>query len=124
VGTFQPRIPVNGTTARGPASGAAAFSLKPAFVVIETRGPAWHHGRPMDEQADFAAHAAFVDSLGAGGFIILGGPLEGTSDVILVVRADARDEISRRLAADPWLRDGVLTLKHCRPWRIRLGTLA
>jgi hypothetical protein len=93
------------------------------FVVIFTRGAAWDDSRPMDDQADWPAHAAFMDSLVAERAVVLGGPLEGTRDVLLVMLADDRAQIRDRLAADPWLRSGLLTVKDCRPWRIRLGSL-
>ena len=93
------------------------------FVVIESRGSAWDDSRPMDDQADWPSHAAFVDHLAAEGFILLGGPLEGTRDVLLVVQAGDCREIAERLAADPWMRNGLLVVKHCWPWRIRLGSL-
>ena len=98
--------------------------MKRPFVVIETRGSAWDDSRQMDDQIGFPAHAAFVDSLVAERFILLGGPLEGTRDVILVMQAEDCSEIMDRLAADPWMRNGLLIMKDCRPWRIRLGSLS
>ena len=93
------------------------------FVVIETRGSAWDDSRPMDDQTDWPAHAAFMDSLAAERFILLGGPLEGTRDVLLVVQAQECSEIVDRLAADPWTQNALLIVKECWPWRIRLGSL-
>ena len=93
------------------------------FVVIETRGSAWDDSRRMDDQTDWPAHAAFMDALAAERFILLGGPLEGTRDVLLVVQVQDCSEIVERLAADPWTQNGLLIVKECWPWRIRLGSL-
>ena len=93
------------------------------FVVLRSRGSAWDETRPMDDQADWPAHAAFMDSLVAGRFVLLGGPLEGTRDALLVVEAQDCSEILNRLAADPWTQNGLLITKECWPWRIRLGSL-
>ena len=93
------------------------------FVVIETRGPAWDDSQSMDNQTDWPAHAAFMDSLVADRFVLLGGPLEGTRDVLLVIQADDYAGIMDRLAADPWMQKGLLSVKECQPWRIRLGSL-
>ncbi len=93
------------------------------FVVIETRGSAWDDSRQMDDQTDWPAHAAFMDSLVAERFILLGGPLEGTRDVVLVMQAEDCSEIMDRLAADSWMQNGLLIVKECWPWRIRLGSL-
>lgn len=92
-------------------------------MLVHTRGPAWDDSRPMEEQADWPAHAAFMDSLAAEGFVVLGGPLEGTRDVVLVIQAEDSSEIAQRLSADPWRRNGLVVVKECRPWRIRLGSL-
>jgi hypothetical protein len=32
-------------------------------------------------------------------------------------------EIIRRLSTDPWTHNGLLVLKECQPWQIRLGSL-
>ena len=97
--------------------------MKRLFAVIESHGGAWDHSRIMDEQADWPAHAAFMDALTEEGFVALGGPLEGTGDAMLIVRASSDSEVTERLAADPWIRNGLLIVKQISPWRIRLGSL-
>jgi len=97
--------------------------VKRLFAVIRSRGPAWDDSRPLDDQADWAGHAAFMNGLVAEGFVTVGGPMEGTPDVLLVVRATDQSEIVERLAADPWTRNGLLILKQTCPWWIRLGSL-
>jgi hypothetical protein len=57
------------------------------------------------------------------GFIILGGPLEDSPDVLLVMRATTGDEIVERLAVDPWTQQGLSVIKQIWPWQIRLGAL-
>ncbi len=93
------------------------------FVVLRARGPSWDDSRSMDEQVDWPAHAEFMDALVAEGFVVLGGPLEGTRDALLVIRAEDCSQIAQRLSEDSWTRNGLLTTKDCRPWRIRLGSL-
>jgi uncharacterized protein YciI len=97
--------------------------MQKPFVVLRTRGPGWDESRPMEAQEDWPAHAAFMDALVADGFVVLGGPLEGTRDALLVIQAADSSEIMRRLSADPWALNGVLVAKDCWPWRIRLGSL-
>ena len=94
------------------------------FALIQSRGPAWNHALPMEEQPEWSAHAAFMDRLVDEGFIALGGPLEGSSDVLLIFRAVDQDEIATRLAADAWRRNGLLVAKAIWPWRLRLGSLS
>jgi uncharacterized protein YciI len=94
------------------------------FAVIRSRGPAWNAALPIDDQVEWPAHVAFMNGLVDQQFIAVGGPLEGTPDVLLVVRAIDAAEIADRLAADPWVQNGLLRLKEVWPWWIRLGSLA
>jgi len=94
------------------------------FAVIRSRGPAWDDSLPIDDQVDWAAHAGFMNGLVQDEFVAVGGPLEGTPDVLLVVRAASDSDIAERLAADPWTQNGLLIVKQICPWWIRLGSLA
>lgn len=98
--------------------------MRQLFAVIRTRGPAWQDGRPLESQADWAGHASFMNGLAKEGFVVLGGPLEGTADVLLVVRAATPDEARSRLAEDPWTRKDLLRITRVAPWTLRLGSLA
>lgn len=93
------------------------------FAVLRSRGPAWDEAQPLEGQVGWAAHAAFMDDLFARGVVALAGPLEGTRDALLVVRAKSAAEIEERLAADPWTANGLLVLKQVSRWQLRLGTL-
>jgi hypothetical protein len=90
------------------------------FVVVRTHGPAWDRTKPLDEQANWRGHAEFMDALEAEGVVVLAGPLEGTDDAMMVMRAAAEDEIGTRLAGDPWGQDMLRTSQICR-WTLRIG---
>jgi uncharacterized protein YciI len=64
-----------------------------------------------------------MDALVDDGMVVLGGPLEGTNEVLLIFRADSPDEIRQRLAPDPWHRMGLLEIARIMPWTLRLGRL-
>ena len=93
------------------------------FAVIRTRGPAFEPSRPLEAQADWAAHAAFMNGLVRDGSVILGGPLEGTADVLLVMRAASADDARDRLAADPWTVQDLLRVSRISRGVLRLGSL-
>ena len=76
------------------------------FVVLRSRGPGWDDSRPLEQQADWAGHAAFMDDLFARGIALLVGPLEGTRHALIVVRASSDAEVEGRLAPDPWTVSG------------------
>jgi hypothetical protein len=97
--------------------------MEHAFVVFRSRGPAWDDAKPLEAQSDWAGHAAFMDALFLEGFAVLVGPLEGTRDALLVLRAASASEIVERLAMDPWTMNGLLVTRQISPWQIRLGTL-
>jgi hypothetical protein len=97
--------------------------MQQLFAVIRTRGPAWQDSRPMESQADWASHALFMNSLAKEGFVVIGGPLEGTADVLLVMRAESPDEVRSRLAEDPWSSGDLLHIARIASWNLRLGSL-
>lgn len=96
---------------------------KQLFAVILRRGAAWQHSRKLEEQENWDDHARFMDSLTSQGFVALGGPLEGTNEALLVVRATTPEEIVTRLKADPWQADKLLRVERITPWTIRLGSI-
>jgi len=97
--------------------------MRRPFVVRVDHGPAWDEARPLEQQAAWDAHAAFMDALFDEGFIAFAGPLEGARGTLLVLRAESEAQIRERLATDPWHRDGHLQMRECWPWEIRLGSL-
>jgi hypothetical protein len=93
------------------------------FAVRRSRGPAWNHLLPMEQQIDWDAHAAFMNALHAEGFVLLGGPLEGTSDILLITRSNDANEIHTRRSGDSWTSKDLLRIKEIVPWTLRLGCL-
>ena len=71
----------------------------------------------------FDDHARFVDDLVDSGFIMLGGPLQGEREVLVLVSAPDEDAIRQRFADDPWIRSGMLTLTTVERWTILLDGL-
>jgi uncharacterized protein YciI len=97
--------------------------MERVFVVVRSRGPAWDDSKPLEGQAGWAAHAEFMDALFEERFAALVGPLEGTRDALLILRASSASEVGDRLAADPWTISGLLVTKQINPWQLRLGTV-
>ena len=89
------------------------------FVVVRRLGPQWDASRPLEEQSDWAAHAAFMDGLVDTGFIVLGGPLADEQRVVLIVRAASEEAVRTRLAEDPW-SETHLKVDTVDRWTIRL----
>jgi uncharacterized protein YciI len=97
--------------------------MKQLFAVIRSRGAAWQASLSLENQEDWDVHASFMNALVKEGFVVLGGPLEGTSDVLLIVRAQTSEEIVDRLSADPWAAKDLLRVSRVTPWKVRLGSL-
>jgi hypothetical protein len=95
----------------------------PLFAVMRTRGPAWQSDQALEEQPQWREHADFMDGLATAGVVVLGGPLEGTPDVLLVMRADSAEAIGQRLNDDPWTNLELLRTQSIAPWMLRLGAL-
>lgn len=98
--------------------------MKRLYAITRTRGPAWDNSRPLEGQKEWQSHAEFMDTLHAEGFVLLGGPLEGTPNVLLIIRAEGAEEINSRLAEDCWTRSDLLRTVEIAPWTLRLGSLA
>jgi uncharacterized protein YciI len=95
------------------------------FAVVREAGPGWVTGKVVLDQPGAADHAAFMNTLAAEGFVVLGGPLgEGENEqlrVLLLVDAGGEAEVHARLAADPWVSSGQLRIVSVEPWKLLVG---
>jgi uncharacterized protein YciI len=98
--------------------------MERVFAVLRTRGPGYDDSKPLESQIDWAGHAKFMDQMYDEGFAVLVGPLEGTRDALLILRASSVSQVVERLASDPWTLRGLLTTKQISPWQLRLGSLS
>jgi hypothetical protein len=97
--------------------------MERVFAVLRSRGPAWDDSKPLEGQPAWAAHAAFMDALFEERFAALVGPLEGTRDALLILRASSASDVVERLASDPWTTNGLLVTSQVSVWQLRLGSL-
>jgi uncharacterized protein YciI len=89
-------------------------------VVLARSGPEFNPALPLEEQSDWAAHAAFMDELVDQGVVVLGGPLDDEQRrVVLAVQAESPQAVRSTLAADPW-HQSHLVIEAIDPWTIRL----
>ncbi len=89
------------------------------LVALSRSGPQWDPSRPMEEQADWPAHASFMDGLVAAGVVVLGGPLADERRVVLAVEGSSEEEVRETLARDPW-SGSHLRIETVERWTIRL----
>lgn len=73
----------------------------------------------MEEQSEWASHAAFMNELVDAGFVVLGGPLADERRVLLVVEAESEKAVRATLARDPWSETHLL-IDTIDTWTIRL----
>jgi hypothetical protein len=95
--------------------------MKRLFFILRTRGASWNRDRALEEQAGWAEHADFMNGLAQEGFVVLGGPLEGTPNVLLLAMAESEEEVRARLAADIWAQQDLLRVERVAPWDVKLG---
>ncbi len=88
------------------------------LVSLEHGGP-WDWSKGMREQALWDEHAALMDAFVEDGLIVLGGPLD-EKVVLLIVDCESEEALRERFAADPWIRNGMLTITSVRPWTVLL----
>jgi uncharacterized protein YciI len=99
--------------------------MRRLFLVYEQHGGPWDWSKGLREQKLWDEHARFMDALVDEGFVLLGGPLDDR-DVVLVVESDSEESVRARLATDPWIENGMISITAVRPWTVllegRLGT--
>jgi uncharacterized protein YciI len=92
--------------------------------VIREAGKAWSDGGIADQPA-MRDHAAFMNALGAEGFVVFAGPLAGTEHgrlrVLLIISAESEAEVEHRLADDPWTLSARLEITSIEPWSVFVG---
>ncbi len=93
------------------------------YAVRQRRGGPWDWTRDLRGQVGFEDHARFVDGLVDSGFIVLGGPLQGEREVLIIVNAPNEDVVRKRFADDPWVQSGMLTFTTVERWTILLDGL-
>jgi uncharacterized protein YciI len=69
-------------------------------------------------QAFRAEHLALAEKARREGKLVLAGAFDPPDGALLVFRADAPAEVEAFVAADPYVRNGLV-----RSWRIRLWTV-
>ena len=89
------------------------------LVVLRRSGPEYDHSKPLEQQSGWPEHAAFMDGLVEGGFIVLGGVLADELRTAHAVEAESEQEIRERLAQDPW-SGSHLVVDSIDGWTIRL----
>ncbi|HEY7875314.1 MAG TPA: YciI family protein [Actinomycetota bacterium] len=67
-------------------------------------------------QPEWDAHARFMDRLHDSDRIILAGPYEDRSRVLLIVSCGSRDEAGHLFDDDPWTGMGVLEMDGVHAW--------
>jgi uncharacterized protein YciI len=91
------------------------------FAVTMVNGPAWDPAVERRQQAGWDEHATFMDRLVADGTVILGGPIDDGTDVLVVYEAADEAELRATLGADPWA-DRVLRVGRIQPWSLWLDS--
>jgi hypothetical protein len=89
------------------------------FLATRVPGPDWNVAAPMEAQARWPDHAAFMNALATEGFILLGGPVGTRTRFLHLCAARSADEVRARFAADPW-PTSMLELASVEPWTIVL----
>lgn len=90
------------------------------FALVLVHGAGWDNSRAIRQQHNWTEHAEFMNDLVTDGFILLGGPVGDGQQTLHVVEAANEEQVRRRLALDPWARDGLLEVGSIRPWDLWL----
>jgi uncharacterized protein YciI len=94
------------------------------WVVISHAGPNRNLDLGVREQEFWTDHEIFIDELIDEGVIRMGGPLPGVHGGLIVIDAESEDEVRRRIASDPWYREGILKLESIYEWDLYFTRIA
>jgi uncharacterized protein YciI len=90
------------------------------YAVRRERGGPWDWSRDLREQDGWEEHARIMDAMVDDGFVVLGGPLEGDREVLLIVEAPSEEAVHARLVKDNWTGNGMLRTVSIESWTILL----
>lgn len=90
------------------------------YLILRRYGPSWNYEVPRDRQAEWPAHAAFMDSLVEDGKILLGGPVNDGPLVLISAVSTTMNSILNKLALDPWENLGLIEDLEIKRWEILL----
>lgn len=92
------------------------------YAIWRRRDGAWRDGEPIEAQADWAEHAAFMMKGAADGVVVLAGPIDDTG-ALIIVRGENPEAVEAWLAEDCWTASGLLVTERIAQWRLRIGSL-
>lgn len=92
------------------------------YAVWRRRDGRWQEGEPIEAQAEWAEHAAFMTQGVADGIVVLAGPIDDTG-ALIVVRAESPEAVAAWLADDVWTISGLLVTERIARWHLRIGSL-
>ena len=95
---------------------------KQRVLVVFRAGPTWKSG-PPEEQADWDAHADWVDDLIARGIFVMGGPLSDNSGSVNLLEGVTAADAEGLVEGDPFVRNGVFELEWVRAWTVYVDEL-
>lgn len=79
------------------------------ILIFLTPGANWQDGKPVQQQARFANHAAYMMHMLGKGELIIGGPLSGRAEGVLALNTDDWTYAKNLMAADPGVQSGMFT---------------
>ena len=92
------------------------------YAVWRRRESGWKDGEPIEAQAEWAGHAAFMMKGASEGRVVLAGPVDDTG-ALIIVRGESPEAVEAWLAEDPWTASGLLVTERIARWHLRIGSL-
>ena len=94
--------------------------MNKTFVTIFTPGTNWVAGKTSREQPYWPEHAAFMDALFEAGTVVMGGPFDDYSSILVIVEASDEHAVRYLFKRDPFIVQDILHLASVHEWLIFL----
>lgn len=92
--------------------------MKSVFLVFFQPGLRWVPGLESPQQPGFRVHADYLNAVDKRHRLLIGGPLDDYSAILLAMEAENEAQVRDLLARDPWLLDGMLVIERIRKWTL------
>ncbi len=95
--------------------------MNKTFLLTFEHGPNYQSDKTFHDQSHWENHTRFADKLFLQHKITMCGALKDESKVIVVALSKNESSIRNLFKDDPFIKNGVLTLKHVDEWELHLN---
>jgi len=83
------------------------------FIALGWDAPDAKEKRPRQ----LASHIKYWSDWVAAGRVVIAGPMLDSAGSVMIMRAESREEVDRKMRDDPFVREGIFARSEVHPFR-------